>query len=94
MIGTGYCGLAAAAKLKTVGVKKLTILERSGEVGGVWRENRYAGSACDTPSHLYSLSFFKNPFWRHKFACQKDIMDYLKEVSRVVLDRVVASCCC
>ena len=33
------------------------ILEKSNDVGGTWRENRYPGAACDVQSHMYSLSF-------------------------------------
>ena len=36
---------------------QIFILEKSNDVGGTWRENRYPGAACDVQSHMYSLSF-------------------------------------
>ena len=51
-------------------------------VGGVWRENRYPGSACDAPSHLYSFSFEPRADWPHRFAKQPDILDYLEHCAR------------
>jgi cation diffusion facilitator CzcD-associated flavoprotein CzcO len=57
IIGTGFGGLAAAVRLTQAGVDELVLFEKSGDVGGVWRDNTYPGAACDVPSHLYSLSF-------------------------------------
>ena len=58
------------------------ILEKSDSVGGVWRENRYPGAACDVPSHLYSFSFEPRADWPHKYANQVDILDYLTQCAR------------
>jgi cation diffusion facilitator CzcD-associated flavoprotein CzcO len=78
IIGSGFSGLIAAVRLQQIGENDILILERAGEVGGVWRDNRYPGCACDVESHLYSLSFAQNPDWSHRFAEQPEIYHYLQ----------------
>ena len=61
IIGAGFAGLGAAYRLKQEGEHDFIILERGDDVGGVWRENRYPGCACDIESHLYSFSLRAQP---------------------------------
>jgi cation diffusion facilitator CzcD-associated flavoprotein CzcO len=82
IIGTGFGGLAAAVRLKQAGLEDLVLFEKSGDVGGVWRDNNYPGAACDVPSHLYSLSFAPKPDWSRRFAPQAEIHQYLRDVAR------------
>ncbi len=82
IIGTGFGGLAAAVRLKQAGISDLVLLEKSDDVGGVWRENTYPGAACDVPSHLYSLSFAPKADWSRRFAPQAEIHQYLRDVAR------------
>ena len=79
IIGTGFAGLGAAIRLAEEGVDDSFVFERADEVGGVWRENRYPGCACDTASHLYSFSFAPKPDWSRRFAKRDEIFAYLKE---------------
>ena len=76
IIGAGFSGLAAAAALRSRG--RVVVLERAGEVGGVWRDNTYPGVACDTPSHLYSLSAAPNPGWTRTYSGGGEIGAYLR----------------
>jgi cation diffusion facilitator CzcD-associated flavoprotein CzcO len=78
IIGTGFAGICAAIRLKQEGITSFTILERSGDVGGTWRDNTYPGAACDVASHLYSFSFEPNPGWSNMFSGQKEIHEYIK----------------
>ena len=78
IIGSGFAGLGAAIRLKQEGEDDFVVLERADAVGGVWRDNRYPGAACDVQSHLYSLSFAPNPDWSHRFAPQAEIWAYLE----------------
>jgi cation diffusion facilitator CzcD-associated flavoprotein CzcO len=82
IIGTGFAGLAAAIRLKGAGFDDLVLFEKSGDVGGVWRDNSYPGAACDVPSHLYSLSFAPKSDWSRRFAPQAEIHQYLRDVAR------------
>ena len=67
IIGSGFSGLGAAIKLQKNGYT-YSILEKSNELGGVWRENIYPGCACDIPAIFYSYSFSPNSDWSRFFA--------------------------
>jgi cation diffusion facilitator CzcD-associated flavoprotein CzcO len=81
IIGSGFSGLAMAARLKRAGHRDFLILERARDVGGTWRENSYPGCRCDVPSHVYSFSFAPNPEWSATFSPQREIWDYLRKVA-------------
>jgi cation diffusion facilitator CzcD-associated flavoprotein CzcO len=81
IVGSGFSGLAMAARLKREGRDDFAILERAREVGGTWRENTYPGCRCDVPSHVYSFSFAPNPDWSESFSPQAEIFDYLQRVA-------------
>jgi cation diffusion facilitator CzcD-associated flavoprotein CzcO len=81
IVGSGFSGLAMAARLKRAGRDDFVILERAREVGGTWRENSYPGCRCDVPSHVYSFSFAPNPEWSESFSPQREIWDYLRKVA-------------
>ncbi|MDR3453127.1 MAG: NAD(P)/FAD-dependent oxidoreductase [Rhodoferax sp.] len=90
IIGVGFGGLCAAVRLRAAGVASLVVLERSGEVGGTWRDNTYPGCACDVPSHLYSLSFEPNRRWTRPYSQQPEIQAYLRRVvQQYGLDAVI-----
>lgn len=82
VIGAGFGGLAAAIRLKRAGQHDFAVLERADDVGGVWRDNRYPGCACDVQSHLYSYSFAPYPDWSHQFSPQPEILNYLRHCAR------------
>src|SRR5690606_10682710 len=79
IIGSGFSGLAAAAKLKQDGVESFVILERADDLGGTWRDNSYPGATCDVPSQLYSFDFALNPGWSRSFSPQPEILAYLRD---------------
>ena len=81
VIGAGLSGVAAGIALKSDGIEEFVILERAGDVGGVWRQNTYPGVACDVPSHLYSFSYAPNPEWEHTFAGGAEIHGYIRAVA-------------
>jgi cation diffusion facilitator CzcD-associated flavoprotein CzcO len=53
IVGGGFAGLLAAARLREAGVERITIVERGGDVGGTWYWNRYPGVQCDIESYIY-----------------------------------------
>lgn len=81
VLGGGFAGLGAAIKLREAGITDFLLLEKAGELGGVWRENTYPGCACDVPSALYSYSFAPNPSWSRVFAGQAEIKRYLQRTA-------------
>jgi cyclohexanone monooxygenase len=53
IVGGGFGGLLAGARLRQAGVKNIRIVETAGDFGGTWYWNRYPGAACDVQSYLY-----------------------------------------
>ncbi len=53
IVGGGFGGLLAAARLVQAGVDDFRIVEKAGDFGGTWYWNRYPGAACDTESYIY-----------------------------------------
>jgi cyclohexanone monooxygenase len=52
VVGGGFGGLLAGARLREAGVDDLCIIEKGGDFGGTWYWNRYPGAQCDTELHL------------------------------------------
>ncbi|KID30347.1 putative flavoprotein involved in K+ transport [Prauserella sp. Am3] len=82
IVGAGFGGLAVAIELRRHGVDDFVVLEKAGDVGGVWRENTYPGAGCDVPSPLYSFSFAGGTRWPRRYARQPDILEYLRRTAR------------
>ena len=53
IIGGGFSGLLAAARLREAGVNDFRIIEAGGDFGGTWYWNRYPGAQCDIESYCY-----------------------------------------
>jgi cyclohexanone monooxygenase len=53
VIGGGFGGLLAAARLREAGIDDVRIIEKGGDFGGTWYWNRYPGAACDIESYIY-----------------------------------------
>jgi cyclohexanone monooxygenase len=53
IVGGGFSGLLAAARLKEAGIRDIRIVERGGDFGGTWYWNRYPGAQCDVESYIY-----------------------------------------
>ncbi len=53
VIGGGFGGLLAAARLREAGIDGLRIVEKAGDFGGTWYWNRYPGAQCDVESYTY-----------------------------------------
>ena len=53
IIGGGFGGLLAGARLRQAGITDLRMIEKGGDFGGTWYWNRYPGAACDVESYIY-----------------------------------------
>ncbi len=53
IIGGGFGGLIAGARLREAGLARIRIIEKGGDFGGTWYWNRYPGAACDIESYIY-----------------------------------------
>jgi cyclohexanone monooxygenase len=53
VIGGGFGGLLAGARLKEAGITDVHIIEKGGDYGGTWYWNRYPGAQCDIEAYIY-----------------------------------------
>lgn len=53
VIGGGFGGLLAGARLRQAGFDDIRMIEKGGDFGGTWYWNRYPGAACDVESYIY-----------------------------------------
>src|SRR5207253_9234914 len=53
VIGGGFGGLLAGARLRQAGVQSIRMIDPAGDFGGTWYWNRYPGIACDIEAYTY-----------------------------------------
>ncbi|HZZ67979.1 MAG TPA: NAD(P)/FAD-dependent oxidoreductase [Phenylobacterium sp.] len=53
VVGGGFGGLLAGARLREAGIEDVRLIEKGGDFGGTWYWNRYPGAACDVESYIY-----------------------------------------
>ena len=53
VVGAGFAGLVTGARLKQAGIPDVRLIDKAGDVGGVWYWNRYPGAMCDTAAMIY-----------------------------------------
>ncbi len=53
IIGGGFSGLLAGARLREAGLDDFRIIEAGADFGGTWYWNRYPGAQCDIESYCY-----------------------------------------
>ena len=83
VIGGGFGGLLAAARLRQAGVRDVRIVEKAGDVGGTWYWNRYPGAACDIESYIYLPLLEETGFIpSQKYAAGQEILEYSRQIAR------------
>ncbi|MEU7814343.1 NAD(P)/FAD-dependent oxidoreductase [Pseudonocardia sp. NPDC049154] len=80
IVGAGMSGLYMAKMLADRGIG-FTVLEKAGEVGGTWRDNRYPGLSVDIPAARYQLEFSPKYDFSAAFPSGPEIQDYLVGVT-------------
>jgi cation diffusion facilitator CzcD-associated flavoprotein CzcO len=83
VVGGGFGGLVAAARLRMAGVEDIRVIERAGDFGGTWYWNRYPGIHCDIESYVY-LPLLDEvgyvPAW--KYAPGEEIRQHARAIAR------------
>jgi cation diffusion facilitator CzcD-associated flavoprotein CzcO len=83
VIGGGFGGLLAAARLRQAGVETIRVIEKAGDFGGTWYWNRYPGIHCDIESYVY-LPLLEEvgtvPGW--KYAPGAEILRHAQAIGR------------
>ena len=83
IIGGGFGGLIAGARLKELGFEDVRLVEKGGDFGGTWYWNRYPGAACDTESYIYlPLLEQLNYVPSQKYAHAPEILNHSKNIAR------------
>jgi cyclohexanone monooxygenase len=83
VIGGGFGGLLAGARLREAGVVDIRILDPAGDFGGTWYWNRYPGIACDIESYVYlplleELGYIP----KEKYSYGKEILEHSQAIAR------------
>ena len=82
IIGGGFAGLSAGARLKEAGIEDVMLIESGGDVGGVWYWNRYPGAMCDTAAMVYlPLLEETNYFPSEKYVQGHEIHTHAKRIA-------------
>ena len=83
VIGGGFGGLLAGARLRDVGIDDLRIVEKGADFGGTWYWNRYPGAACDIESYVYLPLLEETGFMpERKYSRGPEILDYSQRIAK------------
>jgi cyclohexanone monooxygenase len=82
LIGGGFAGLVAGARLKQAGIADIRIIEKGGDFGGTWYWNRYPGAQCDVESYIY-LPFLEETGYipTEKYVRAPEILDHCHRIA-------------
>lgn len=83
IVGGGFGGLLAAARLRQAGVRSIRVIEKGGDFGGTWYWNRYPGIHCDIDAYTYMPLLEEVgyvPKW--KYAPGEEIREHAQAVAR------------
>jgi cation diffusion facilitator CzcD-associated flavoprotein CzcO len=83
IIGGGFGGLLAAARLQEAGIKDLRIIEKGGDFGGTWYWNRYPGAQCDIEAYIYlPLLEETNYIPKEKYSYAPEIFEHAQRIGK------------
>jgi cyclohexanone monooxygenase len=83
VVGGGFGGLLAAARLRQQGMDDLCIVEKASDFGGTWYWNRYPGAACDTESYIYLPLLEETGYMpKAKYARAPEILEHSRRIGR------------
>jgi cation diffusion facilitator CzcD-associated flavoprotein CzcO len=83
IIGGGFGGLLAAARLQEAGISDLRIVEKGGDFGGTWYWNRYPGAQCDVESYIYlPLLEETNYIPKEKYSYAPEIFEHAQRIGK------------
>ncbi len=83
IVGGGFGGLLAAARLVQAGVDDFLIVDKAGDFGGTWYWNRYPGAACDTEAYIYMPLLEETGYIpTTKYARAPELMEHSRRIGR------------
>jgi len=83
IIGGGFSGLLAAARLIAEGIESFRIVESGGDFGGTWYWNRYPGAQCDTDAYCYLPLLEELGYMpKEKYSYAPEIFEHAQRIGR------------
>ena len=83
IVGGGFGGLLAGARLREAGVRDLRMIEKGADFGGTWYWNRYPGAMCDVESYVYLPLLEEVGFIpREKYTRAREILAHSQAIGR------------
>jgi len=82
LVGGGFGGLLAGARLRQAGVERIRIVEKGAEVGGTWYWNQYPGAQCDIESYIYLPLLEETGYVpTEKYARAREILQHAQRIA-------------
>ncbi|MFT4712112.1 MAG: cyclohexanone monooxygenase [Candidatus Azotimanducaceae bacterium] len=83
IIGGGFGGLLAGARMKEAGFTSIRMIEKAGDFGGTWYWNRYPGAMCDVESYCY-LPLLEEMGYipKHKYSFAPEIYQHSQNIAK------------
>jgi len=83
VLGGGFGGLLAGARLREAGVRDLRMIEKGGDFGGTWYWNRYPGAQCDVESYIYLPVLEELEYVpKEKYSHAPEILEHSRAIGR------------
>ncbi len=83
VIGGGFGGLLAAARLREAGIDDIRVIEKGGDFGGTWYWNRYPGAQCDIESYIYLPLLEETGYMpKEKYSFAPEIMEHSQRIGK------------
>ena len=83
IIGGGFGGLLAAARLQKEGITNIRIIEKAGDFGGTWYWNRYPGAQCDIESYVYLPLLEETGYMpKEKYSFAPEIFEHAQRIGK------------
>jgi cyclohexanone monooxygenase len=83
IIGGGFGGLLAGARLRQAGFQDIRIIEKGGDFGGTWYWNRYPGAQCDIESYIYLPLLEETGYIpKEKYSFAPEILEHARRIAK------------
>jgi cyclohexanone monooxygenase len=83
IVGGGFGGLLAAARLQEAGITNIRIIEKGGDFGGTWYWNRYPGAQCDIESYVYLPLLEETGYMpKEKYSFAPEIFEHARRIGK------------
>ncbi|WP_420640271.1 flavin-containing monooxygenase [Candidatus Poriferisocius sp.] len=83
IIGAGFSGLLAGARLRSLGVESIRMIDGGAEFGGTWYWNQYPGVQCDIESYIYLPLLEELGYMpKEKYSYGPEILEHCRSLGR------------